>query len=108
VEHKLLILTSFFVQLIKDMKSGPATSQQSLARVLSVINYDKYPTMLPKGIEYLLESVKPKVRKLFERICVCDTTQRHFTVQGYCRDTAELLRRHTAYFRWYYTPHDHL
>ncbi|CAA7261518.1 unnamed protein product [Cyclocybe aegerita] len=41
------------------MKRGPSIIQQSLARFLSVINYDKHPTILPKALNYLLDSVKP-------------------------------------------------
>ena len=43
------------------MKRGPPTMQQSLARVLGVINYSKHPSALPQAINYLLDGVKSKV-----------------------------------------------
>ena len=35
--------------------------QQSLARVLSVINYSKHPSTLPQAIDYLLDGIKSMV-----------------------------------------------
>ena len=55
-------LTFFFIsRLIKEMKRGSPIMQQSLARVLSVINYSKHPSTLPQAIAYLLDGMKSKV-----------------------------------------------
>ncbi|KAF8158379.1 TBCD protein [Crassisporium funariophilum] len=44
--------------LIKELRGGLPILQQSLARILSVINYDKHPDTLPQAIAHLLDGAK--------------------------------------------------
>jgi hypothetical protein len=58
------------------MKRGSPIVQQSLARVLSVINYSKQPSTLPQAIAYLLDGIESKVsdphisQLVIELICI--------------------------------------
>ncbi|KAF8955289.1 TBCD protein [Flammula alnicola] len=46
-------------RLIKELRRGSPAMQQSLALVLSVINYNTHPKVLPQAIAYLLDSLRP-------------------------------------------------
>jgi len=48
-------------KLITEMKRGSPVMQQSLAKMLSVVNYNRHPQSLPTAIAYLLDSVKTDV-----------------------------------------------
>ncbi|KAF8194167.1 TBCD protein, partial [Pholiota molesta] len=43
----------------KELRRGNPTMQQSLALVLSVVNYDTHPKSFPQGVAYLLDTLKP-------------------------------------------------
>lgn len=55
--------------LIVEMKKGPTVMQESLARLLSVIDYNIHRSTLPRAINYLLDSVKPAVSSLIGENC---------------------------------------
>lgn len=51
-----------FITLINELRRGTPTMQQSLALVLSVVNYDMHPKSLPQAAAYLLDTLNPTVR----------------------------------------------
>ncbi|KAF8908871.1 TBCD protein [Gymnopilus junonius] len=66
-----LIPISMTFKLIPELKSGSPIMQQSLARLLGVINYKTHLKILPEAIKYLLDSVKPTSKTSIETRRIC-------------------------------------
>lgn len=66
-----------FITLIKELRRGTPTMQQSLALVLSVVSYDTHPKSFPQGVAYLLDTLKPTVGlfHLSARRCLVNITR---------------------------------
>ncbi|KIK69557.1 hypothetical protein GYMLUDRAFT_79682 [Collybiopsis luxurians FD-317 M1] len=54
---KLVDCSTIVQRLIRELEKGTLTSQQSLGRLLGVIDYDSFPACLPQSIEALLKGV---------------------------------------------------
>jgi hypothetical protein len=50
------------ITFIKEFRSGSPTMQQSVARLLGLIDYKSHPHSLSEAIECLVASVVPSVR----------------------------------------------
>lgn len=61
---------SFFT-LIRDIRSGSPAMQQSLCRVLGVLDYDAYPHGLEDAIKCLLGCVDRSVRTVRFVLSLC-------------------------------------
>ncbi|KAJ7644104.1 TBCD protein [Roridomyces roridus] len=57
---KLVDCAAVVNRLIREMKGGSFTMQQSLGRVLGVVDYDAFPACLPDALRCLSECVGPK------------------------------------------------
>lgn len=61
---KLVDCFATVTRLIRELRSGSFSSQQSLGRVLGVIDYDSFPKCLPDSISCLLECARPSPKAL--------------------------------------------
>ncbi|KAF9013516.1 TBCD protein [Cyathus striatus] len=70
-------LTDCVNDLIKELKGGSSTSQQSLGRLLGLIDYNTHPRCLHKAVECLLDIVKvpSKLNIEVRRICYVSMPQ---------------------------------
>ncbi|TFK40548.1 TBCD protein [Crucibulum laeve] len=63
---KLVDCSSVISRLIQELQTGSPVNQESLARLLGVIDYNSHPASLKQAINWLLESVKPSARPNIE------------------------------------------